>query len=119
MCGLPLLPEQHCDGESIVPLLKETGTPKRDSIFWHYPHYGNQGGTPGTSVRSGDFKLLHFHEDNHMELYNLKEDISEQNDLSATMPEKVLELRNSLEIWKKDVGAILPQPNPDYHPRAL
>ncbi len=72
MAGLDLLPEQHCDGESILPLLKGGNTMKREAIFWHYPHYGNQGGTPGSSVRCGDYKLIEFFEDGRLELYNLR-----------------------------------------------
>ena len=57
MAGLDLIPEQHCDGVSIAPVLKGDDL-ARDAIFWHFPHYGNQGGTPGSSVRAGDYKLI-------------------------------------------------------------
>jgi arylsulfatase A-like enzyme len=72
-----------------MPLFKETGTLDRDALFWHYPHYGNQGGTPGSSVRMGDWKLIEFFEDNRLELYNLKEDEGEQKDLASREPERV------------------------------
>ena len=84
-------------------------------IFWHYPHYSNQGGTgPYSAVRLGDFKLIEFHEDMNYELYNLKEDISETKDLSSQMPEKTEELKKLLTDWKMSVNAKMPLPNPDY-----
>jgi len=111
---LPLRPEQHCDGESILPLLQETGQLQRDAIFWHYPHYGNQGGTPGASLRVGDYKLIEFFEDEHIELYNLKEDPGEQKDLSKIMPDKARELRTRLHEWQKSVLAKRPERNPEW-----
>ncbi|MCJ8330391.1 MAG: sulfatase [Lentisphaeria bacterium] len=114
--GLPLKPEQHIDGESILPLLKETGKLEREAIFWHYPHYGNQGGTPGCSIRKGDFKLIEFFEGNVLELYNLREDISETNNLAETMPDKRDELHADLVAWRKSVEAQIPQENPDFMP---
>jgi len=114
MAGLPLMPDQHVDGESFLPLLKGEEQLKRDAIFWHYPHYSNQGCTPGCSMRMGDYKLLLFFEDDHVELYNLREDISEQHDLAAQMPELAEQMRKRLEEWLIDVQAKLPTPNPDY-----
>ena len=114
MVGLKSLPKQHCDGVSLMPLLKETGDIDREAIFWHYPHYGNQGGTPGSSIRAGDYKLIEFFEDNHVELYNLHDDISENNDLSEKQPEKAEELKLLLWEWRKKVEARIPKPNPDY-----
>ena len=114
MAGLKSLPEQHCDGVSLMPLLKETGNIDREAIFWHYPHYGNQGGTPGSSIRAGAYKLIEFFENNHIELYNLHDDISENNDLSEKQPEKAEELKLLLWEWRKKVEARIPKPNPDY-----
>ncbi len=114
IAGLDRKPEQHCDGESLLPLLKEEGELERDAIFWHYPHYGNQGGTPGASVRMGDYKLIEFFEDNHVELYNLRQDVSEQHDLSTEEPEKTAELRQRLHEWQRSVEARIPERNPAY-----
>ena len=66
------------------------------------------------AVLEGDWKLIEFFEDNHVELYNLKADIGEQTDLAAKMPEKARELRAKLAAWRRNVGAQLPTPNPDY-----
>ncbi|MCL2741514.1 MAG: sulfatase [Oscillospiraceae bacterium] len=112
--GLPLIPEQHVDGESILPLLKGGDSLKRDAIFWHYPHYGNQGGEPGSSVRMGDWKLIEFHDGGRLELYNLRDDIGEDNDLAAEMPDKVAEMHGRLKAWRESVGARMPERNPDW-----
>ena len=70
-----------------MPLLTGEDDVDREAIFWHYPHYGNQGGTPGSSIRAGDYKLIHFFEDDRLELYNLQEDISEEHNLADEQPE--------------------------------
>jgi arylsulfatase A-like enzyme len=114
--GLDLMPEQHCDGVSLLPLLKGAGILNREAIFWHYPHYGNQGGTPGSSVRAGDHKLIEFFEDGHVELYDLKEDIGEERDLTQVEPELARQLYEMLADWREKVEAKIPQPNPDYVP---
>ena len=114
MAGLPPKPQQHVDGASLVPLLKGAGRPRRTAIYWHYPHYSNQGGKPGGAVRVGDFKLIESYEDNHVELYNLRADLGEQHDLAAEMPQKAAELRRMLHEWRKEVGAVMPEPNPDW-----
>jgi arylsulfatase A-like enzyme len=112
--GLEAMPGQHCDGESIMPLLTQTGTLERDAIFWHYPHYGNQGGTPGSSIRCGDYKLIEFFEDGRLELYNLAEDISEEHNLANEKPEMTKELHAKLVAWRQKVEAKIPTPNPDW-----
>ena len=114
MAGLPLKPQQHMDGESTVPLLKGAGGLRRKAIYWHYPHYSNQGGKPGGAVRAGDFKLIESYEDNRVELYNLRADLGEQHDLAAEMPEKAGALRQMLHEWQNEVGAVMPQPNPNW-----
>jgi arylsulfatase A-like enzyme len=113
MAGLAAMPRQHCDGVSIAPLLTQPGgkiAPR--PLFWHYPHYGNQGGSPGGAVRLGDWKLIEFYEDNRVELYNLAEDIGEKNNLAAKMPEKAAEMRKMLDDWRKSIKAAMPTPNP-------
>jgi len=114
IAGLPLKPKQHIDGVSLVPLLKGNRKLQRKAIFWHYPHYGNQGGSPGGAVRIGDYKLIEFYEDNRVELYNLKEDVGEKKNLADKLPEKAAELRKMLHTWRKAVDAKMPSPNPDY-----
>ncbi len=117
MAGLDPLPQQHCDGVSLVPLLRGAASLPREGIFWHYPHYGNQGGTPGSSVRWGDHKLIEFFEDGRLELYDLREDVSERRNLALEQPHLAAELHARLVAWRKEVNAKIPEPNPDYHPR--
>lgn len=112
---LPLLPDQHVDGVSLLPLLRGDDV-DRGPIFWHYPHYPNQGGAPGAAVREGRHKLILFFEDRHVELYDLIDDIAEANDLSDAHPERAAALTHLLERWLDDVRAAIPQPNPRHTP---
>ena len=115
MAGLPLHAEWHADGVSLAALLRGEAL-ERGPLFWHYPHYSNQGGTPTGAVRDGDYKLIEFFEDDHVELYNLKDDVGEKKDLATSMPEKAADLRRKLADWRRDVGARMPTPNPAYEP---
>jgi len=111
MAGLDLRPDQHIDGISMVDLAK--GSKESDQVlFWHYPHYGNQGGSPSSAIRKGDYKLIEFFEDGRTELYNLTEDIGEKNDLSARMPDLRDEMLKELHQWHKDVDARMPTKSP-------
>jgi len=112
--GLPAIPAQHCDGLSLLPLLKGGGPPGREAIFWHYPHYSNQGGTPGSSVISGGAKLIEFFETGKLELYDLAEDPAEGRNLAGRDPERAEKLHGMLREWRAKVGAGMPQTNPDY-----
>jgi len=111
MASLPAKGKQHVDGVSVTAALKG-GTLDRKAIYWHYPHYGNQGGRPGSAVRVGDYKLIEFFEDGSVELYNLKDDIGEHKDLAAAMPAKAAELRKMIHKWRKEVDAKMMKPNP-------
>ena len=98
------------DGVSLVPLLARTGPiPERD-LFWHYPHYSNQGGFPGGAVRRGDFKLLERFEDGSLHLHNLQADIGERANLAPSMPRLVESMRQSLHAWYREVDAKFLQP---------
>jgi arylsulfatase A-like enzyme len=115
LAGLPLKPEQHLDGVSLAPLLKG-GTIEERDLFWHYPHYAPHGRGPSSWMRAGDWKLIHYWEDGRDALYNLAEDVGEQNDLAAKNPEKAKELRSRLDRWLADVGAKIPGPDPRWKP---
>jgi hypothetical protein len=84
------------------------------ALFWHYPHYGNQGGEPSSTIRRGDWKLIHFWEDGHHELYHLATDIGEQRDLASQETALTSELWTELQTWLTQTNARLPLPNPDY-----
>jgi arylsulfatase A-like enzyme len=116
LAGLPPRPEQHLDGVSIVPLLKGEPLDRGKPLFWHYPHYGNQGGAPHGAIRDGDWKLIEWYEDGALELYDLSQDIREQHDLASRHPEKAKALHEQLRTWRKEVNALMPTPNPNYDP---
>jgi arylsulfatase A-like enzyme len=111
-----------------LPVLLNQPTVKRDAIFWHFPGYleGYNADKrskdifrtrPVSAVRSGDYKLLEFYEDQRVELYNIKDDIGETKDLAAKHPAKKKELYDKLQQWKKKVNAPVPtQANPLYKP---
>jgi arylsulfatase A-like enzyme len=107
---LPPRPEQHLDGRSLVPLLRDESIEPRP-LFWHYPHYGNQGGSPAGAVRVGDWKLIEWYEDGRRELFNLREDLGERHDRASDNPAKVRELASQLDAWRHAVGAKMPTPN--------
>jgi arylsulfatase A-like enzyme len=104
------------DGESLVPILRGAGAPRRDALFWHYPHYSNQGGVPSGAIRRGDYKLVEFYEDSRAELFNLAEDLGERRNLAAREPGRAKELRALLTEWRTAVGAVMPALNPGYDP---
>lgn len=115
--GVPVPDGQAVDGESLRPLLEHADADlDRDAVFWHYPHYGNQGGTPSAAVRTENWKLIEFFEDDHVELYDIDADVREAHDLSDHRSEKVEELRERLHEWQDEVGARFPAENPDHDP---
>jgi arylsulfatase A-like enzyme len=102
------------DGISLTSLLKGQAPPaKPRPLFWHYPHYGNQGGFPSGALRLGNYKLLERFEDGRVHLYDLSQDVGERNDLAQQMPEKVNELRNMLHDWYRQMDAKFLRAKPD------
>lgn len=105
------------DGHSLVPLLTGRGTVGDRALFWHFPHYleagprvsGTWRTTPAGAIRKGDFKLVEYFEDGRLELYNLKKDPGEKQDLSRRRPRKTRELHRRLQEWRASVGAKVPQ----------
>lgn len=115
--GLPARPGQHCDGASLMPLLMGAGGLSREAVYWHYPHYSNQGGRPACSVRAGDWKLIRFFEGDRLELYNLREDIGEKNNRAAEQPDIAERLNTRLGEWIRTVMARVPVTNPNFRGR--
>jgi len=106
LAGLPPRPEQHLDGVSLKPVIDGTQTTlDRESLFWHYPHYANQGGFPGGVIRKGEWKLIRRYEDGRTHLYNLNTDPSEQHDLSATEQDRTKTMASELDHWLQSTGA--------------
>ncbi len=126
VCSIDLLPTiaeiaggrspRGIDGLSLVDLLRGGAAPKREALFWHYPHYSNQGGPPAGAVRKGDWKLIEFYEDGRLELFNLKDDIGERRNLINKEPKRASELHALLKKWRAEVKATMPQTNPNYDP---
>lgn len=113
IAGLPLMPQQHLDGESLVPALKGESLPERP-LFWHYPHYGNQGGEPSAIMMTDEWKLIHYFEDGRNELYDVDADIGEQMDLAAEQKKVVASMEAALKKWQEEVGATFPTTNARY-----
>lgn len=111
------------DGESLIPLLTNNGSLKRENLYWHFPAYleaykkttGPWRTTPAGAIRNGDYKLIEFFEDNRLELYNLKNDIGESKNLAASNPNIASHLHQQLKQWRVDVNAPVPTKlNPEY-----
>ncbi len=100
------------DGMSI--LKNRTQNNPNRPYYLHFPHYSPQHGLPGDAIRIGDYKLIVWYETGESELFNLKNDIGEKNDIALKYPAKVAELKQKLMQWKKDVGAKEPTLNPNY-----
>lgn len=111
LAGLPLKPEQHLDGVSLASILKGGSAPDRSALYWHYPHYSNQGGFPGGAIREGHWKLIERFEDGQTHLYNLRRDISETEDLISQYPERADRMRQRLHTWYQKVDAKFLEPN--------
>jgi arylsulfatase A-like enzyme len=87
---------------------------KRAPLFWDYPHYGNQGGMPGSAVRDGQWKLIEWHDEQTVELYDLDADPSEGENLVERRGDVAVGLRETLAKWRREVGAKTPAPNPRF-----
>ncbi len=107
LAGLPLMPERHADGTSIVPILTGKTIPQRE-FYWHYPHYHGSNWKPGASIRDNNWKLIEFYHAETFELYDLAHDPGEQNDLSQHEPERSERLRERLHSWQTQMKARMP-----------
>jgi arylsulfatase A-like enzyme len=117
MAGLKPARRQVLDGESLVPLLKQSGVLRRDALYWHYPHYNiHPSGVPSSIVRRGDWKLIEVFDPQGVELYDLAADPGERRNLAAEQPVLVQKLRRQLENWRRKIGAQVMQPNPAFDP---
>lgn len=104
LANLPLREKEHLDGHSLLPIL-QGGSIEERPLYWHYPHYGNQGGEPHAIIRQGDWKLIHYWEDNRNELYNLATELSEQNNIAKDHSARVEQMETQLLSWLKSVDA--------------
>lgn len=107
-------PPVDTDSASFAPLLTGKNKSARGKFFWHFPHYTNQGSRPGGAMRDGDWKLVEYYDSGVAELYNLREDISEQHDLAARESKRVADMRAQLAAWREAIGAQMNTPNPRF-----
>ena len=114
LAGLPLRPAQHRDGIDLGPVLAGRTGASRDALFWDFPHYHGSGHTPSRAVRVGDLKLIHWFDDDRVELYDLAADPYEQRDLASARPADVARLRARLQEWQEAVGARVPTRNAEW-----
>ena len=115
--GLPLRPHQHLDGLNLQPLLAGSASLGRRSLFWHFPHYNEHpSSVPSSVIRRGPWKLIETFDPEGIELYNLADDLGETKNLAASNRELAGDLRSELDAWRKEVGAEMMCPNPDYDP---
>ena len=97
------------DGHNLLPLLKGKEKLKNRAVYWHYPNFAfHRDNRLGSAIREGDHKLIHFYDTDSVELYNIKNDIGEKNDLSGKMPQLASRLKNKLKVWLQDSGAVMP-----------
>ena len=113
LAGADVPAAQEVDGTSLVPLLAGGALAPRP-LFWHYPHYGNQGAAPSGAVRSGDWKLVEWFEDGTTELFDLGADPGESRNLAPEQPGRTAALQASLKRWRQGVQAKMPRPNPNF-----
>jgi arylsulfatase A-like enzyme len=107
-------PDPKVDGVSLVDVITEGQTLSRDTLYWHYPHYHKM--KPGGAIRQGRYKLIQFFEDGRLELYDLKSDLGERNNLTKEKPQLTRELLSELRAWRDEVNAQMPESNPEYDP---
>jgi len=115
LAGIKLPEKQAVDGVSLVPLLKGREIEDRP-LFWHYPHYGNQGGEPSSIISHKQWKLIHYHEDGRDELYDLDNDEVESTDVASANPKVLARLTSQLDAWLKETNAVFPTPDPNFDP---
>lgn len=113
IAGAPQEAYASVDGRSLVDVLRGKKLEPR-SLYWHYPHYGNQGGEPSAIVIRDQWKLIHYFEDGRNELYNIEADIGEQDDLAASQSERVIAMHAELRGWLDSVQATETSKNPTY-----
>lgn len=113
LAGLSLRPQEHKDGMSLAPALKGKKLVERP-LYWHYPHYGNQGGDPVSIVREGNWKLIRFHETGENALFRLQEDPGERSDVARMFPEVTQKLSSQLDTWLVAMDAKMPLQNTEF-----
>ena len=115
LVDIPLLPNQHIDGVSLKPVLEGERMNIKRPLYWHYPHYGNQGGEPSSIIQENGWKLIHYWEDGRDELYDLNSEIGEESNVAIENQETTIQMRTQLFAWLSEVGANLPEQDLEYN----
>lgn len=106
--------DKGIDGKDVLELIQQPGKARKRALFWHYPHYSNQGGKPGSAILQYPFKLIYNHEDQTVELYDLAQDIGETKNLAQTEQKTAQKLQQQLLRWLARVQAKFPDKNPAF-----
>jgi arylsulfatase A-like enzyme len=114
LAGLEVPP--GLDGMSLAPLLTGRGPAPRRSLFWHFPHYTNQGSRPSGAMRDGNWMLVEYYDEEKAELYDLAADPGQRVELAARNPGRVAQMRAALAAWRRSVNAQENRPNPNFDP---
>ena len=113
IAGAELPKDRELDGVSLLSLLRgQSESLPRECLYWHFPHYSNQGGRPSGAIRCGDWKLIEFFEDGRLELYNLRTDEAEQHNVADKHPQLRDKLHRQLVEWRQRLQVQMPQPRP-------
>jgi arylsulfatase A-like enzyme len=100
--------DKSIDGDNIFQLLSNAPTHLNREIYWHYPHYSNQGGKPSSAIRAGNYKLIYNYEDESVELYDVVNDLAEAKNIAFAKSNVVKKFLKKLQIWLKETGALMP-----------
>lgn len=115
LAGLPLHPKQHIDGISLKPILEQKTVAANRPLYWHYPHYGNQGGEPSSIIQENGWKLIYYWEDNREELFKLPSTETEALNVVEKHPEIASKLNEKLMSWLHEVNAKYPEKDPEFN----
>lgn len=115
LAGVSAPKEQQVDGISLLPLLKGEATEDR-ALYWHYPHYGNQGGEPSSIIMEDQWKLIYYHEDGRHELYNIEQDPGERRDVMTRQRLRTNSMKSRLRKWLLATRAKFPTKDPQFDP---
>lgn len=114
LCGQPV--PTGLDGRSFASLLTGKGESPERPLFWHFPHYTNQGSRPSGAMREGRWMFVEYYDEEKVELYDLAANPSETRNLAPQQPERVARMRAALAAWRVEVNAQENRPNPDFDP---
>ena len=114
LAQLPPRPEFHQDGKDLTSILLDQANDEKRNLYWHFPHYHGSGNRPSAAIRSDRYKLIHWFENDSIELYDLHKDLKERNNLRDSMPQITTKLKEQLTNWQREVKAQFPSKNPNF-----